>query len=345
MVRQRPPDRRACARLAIGSLLGAVLLVGAPFSTFASTPTTKLGLSAVAQPGSFFDLTMDPGQHKTLGVILSNDGTVSVAARTYAADVYTIVNGGFGGRLRDEPQTGMTSWVDYPSEALHIAAGERTRRSFDVEVPGDAGPGEYITSVVLEYDVLPQVGAGVEVDQVVRQAVAVVVTVPGARVPAIDIGAASHQVAAGKSIVSVAVRNTGNIRLKPLIDFTLTDAGGATVSHASVAMDSFYARTATTVEVPLAALLLPGRYTVGFSVGDTTQKLAVREASIPLVVDGLAGTGSDVGESAGLTDVIQGLGTGMSGVIWAALICAVLALGLLVVGGAFAVRRRRSRSV
>ena len=64
----------------------------------------KLALLPVGQAGSYFDLTMRPGETRSLrGRHRPTTATSALAARTYAADVYTIINGGFGGRLRDEP--------------------------------------------------------------------------------------------------------------------------------------------------------------------------------------------------------------------------------------------------
>ena len=236
----------------------------------------------------------------------------------------------------------MTAWLSYPTQVFQLGSGQRTQRTFMVAVPATAAPGEYIASLVLEHEVLPQVGAAVQIDEVVRQAIAVVVTVPGPRAAAIDIGGASHEVVAGKSIVSIAVSNTGNVRLKPLIDFTLSDAAGSTVSHANVAMDSFYAQTATTVEVPLNALLLPGRYTVRFVIGDTTQKLAVSERSIPLVVEAPPAADPVIGAGTGLTDLLQGFGED-SMRIWGAVVAGLLGLGIVLIATSFAARRRRRR--
>jgi hypothetical protein len=53
----------------------------------------------------------------------------------YAADVYTIINGGFGARLRDTPQSGMTTSVDYATDVVALPAGKSIRRSFTVTFP------------------------------------------------------------------------------------------------------------------------------------------------------------------------------------------------------------------
>ena len=121
--------------------------------------------------------------------------------------------------------------------------------------------------------------AAVGLNQIVRQAVAVVVTVPGRRSPGLAIGTATHKVAAGRSIVQIAVENTGNIRLKPIVGFTLVDPAGTQISQATVQMDTFYAHTDAFVEVPLATLLAPGTYAVGLTLDDAGQGAEARAGS------------------------------------------------------------------
>ena len=313
----------------------------------ARSDEVKLALLPVGQPGAFFDLTMKPGERRTFEVQIADDSSAPLAARTYAADVYTIINGGFGGRLRDEPPSGMTSWLNYPTEVIPLRPGERVRRSFTIKVPSDAAPGEHISSLVLENDAPIRGTGAVALDQVVRQAVAVVVTVPGRRLPVLEIGAASHVVVADRSVVSIAVANTGNVRLKPAIGFTLEDATGAVVSRAHLQMDTFYSWTATTIEVPLAALLLPGAYRVHLTLDDADQGADADAAAIPLVVEAPAAGAPGKGGSPDLVAVDQAAlpGTvdaagGGAGVPWAIVglvgVLAVAGIGV----GAILVRRR-----
>jgi hypothetical protein len=310
----------------------------APGGTRSAGGELRLVLAPVGQTGPYFDLTMRPGESTRLAVDIANGGDASVMARTYAADVYTISNGGYGGRLRDAPQTGATTWLEYPTTVLPLRSGEHARRSLTVTVPLDAGPGEYISSLVLENDVPVHGDGDVAFDQVVRQAIAVAITVPGVREPRLTVGEARHDVVAGRSIVSIAVWNVGNTRLRPAVDFVLRDAHGADVSRTTFAMDTFYAQTDTFVAVPLAALLLAGRYTVELTLIDASQAVKVA-AVIELVVAEPSPPG-DSARGPALTEVVQGpsnesLGLGLGG----ALVLVALCLGALFV----VQRRRRSR--
>ena len=334
------PGRPRGWQLVMAGLVGVmVAFTVAPGAALADDAQVKLALRPVGQAGSFFDLTMRPGETRSLDVEIANAGGVALAARTYAADVYTIINGGFGGRLRAEPETGTTTWLDYTADVLQLPAGNRVLRPFTVTVPSDAGPGEYITSLVLENDQPIPGGGAVALDQIIRQAIGVVVTVPGERAPALAIGEAYHKVVAGRSIVSVAVANTGNVRLKPVIGFTLLDAAGAQVSQATMQMDTFYAHTNTFVEVPLAALLQPGRYTVHLTLDDATQDVRADQAAIAFVVEAAPETAHGSGEVPGLTQVFQAIGDHSPLLLLAGAIVAGVVLSVLV--GWFVLRRRR----
>lgn len=330
-------------------LRGAALLLGlafgalvAPTAASAAEPRIKLALLPVGQAGSYFDLTMRPGETRSLQVDVVNDGPAGLAIRTYASDVYTIVNGGFGGRLRESLRTGMTTWLDYRDTVTTLGAGTSIRRSFDVMVPAAAAPGEYIAGLVLENDKPIPGGGAVGLAEVIRQAVAVVVTVPGPRAPGLAIGGATHMVVAGRSIVSVAVENTGNIRLKPTVGFTLFDAAGHQVSQASLRMDTFYAHTATTVELPLATLLATGAYAIRLSLGDGASGADALAPTIPLVVEALPEPVASGGVEPGLIDVLGGVGD--SQVPLLALVIAAVALFASAIGVLVAIwRRHRDR--
>jgi hypothetical protein len=329
------------AMLALLSLLVALVV---PAAAYAQEGQVELAIRPIDQTGQFFDLTMRPGEIRTLEVELANVGDAAIAARTYAADVYTIINGGFGARLRDERQTGTTLWLDYSNDVLQLPAGEGIRRTFDIAVPADAAPGEYITSLILENNE-PIRGTGdVAIDHVVRQATAVVVTVPGPREPALSIGAASHKVVADRSVVAVGVENTGNVRLKSLAEIVLLDGAGAEVSRASVPMDTVYARTGTLVEVPLAALLQPGTYSVRLTLEDAAQDVRADEVALPLLVEAPPEPDVVEGLVPGLTEVVQAVQEGRAPLpVGIAVLVASLVLGV-VIGWLILVLRRRRRT-
>ncbi len=170
-------------------------------------------------------------------------------------------------------------------------------------------------------------------------------TVPGQRSPALAIGQASHKVVAGRSVISVAVENTGNVRLKPLVTFALVDASETQVSESTVPMDTFYAHTNTFIEMPLSALLLPGSYTVRLTLDDAAQGIRVRSDAIALVVEAPAEPAAGEGNVPGPIKVTQNAGTGQVSLpVWSVGLAATLVLALFVAWLALGPRRRRPAS-
>jgi hypothetical protein len=324
-------ERRGAA-LALAS--ASLLAFAATGAAFAQVAAFKLILAPVGQAGPYFDLALAPGQTVHLDVALGNDGTAGVAALTYATDVFTITNGGYGGRLRDAPQTGATTWLTYPTAVLDLPPGRHVTRALTVSVPADATPGEYISSLVVENDTSVHTDGAIGFDQVVRQAIAVAITVPGARLPELGLGEAHHEIVAGRSVVTVAVHNTGNVRLRPMVAFRLRDASGTEISRSAFQMDTFFARTDTLVSVSLATLLPPGSYTIDLTLTDATQDVSATGA-IPLTVGAPTPSGPGGGEGLGLIQVGPGGGSGSLA------IAAVGLASLLAVLGLGAILRRR----
>ncbi|MDQ0823626.1 hypothetical protein QFZ79_001371 [Arthrobacter sp. V4I6] len=156
----------------------------------------NLSLKPVGQPGSYFSLSMAPGQSRQLKAELGNHGAAAIAARTYAADAYTLINGGVGAKDRDSTPTGATAWLSYPTEVLQLPAGQASVRTFTLTVPAGAAPGDYVSGLVLENDVPIQGSGSVALNQIVRQVIAVAIHVSGPLQPALDLGAASHMISA-----------------------------------------------------------------------------------------------------------------------------------------------------
>jgi hypothetical protein len=104
-------------------------------------------------------------------------------------------------------------------------------------------------------------------------------------------------------------------------------------------MDTFCAHTDTFVEVPLAALLLPGRYTVHLTVEDAAQGVRVDQAAITFVVEAPTEPAPGTGVVPDLTQVIPSAAGGQVplAVVVGAIVLALM-VGVLV---AWLVLRRR----
>lgn len=295
-----------------GILLGGILITG-PASA-AATPEAQpvqLSLKPVDQPGSYFDLTLEPGQTQEYEVELGNHGAEPMVARTYAADAYSITNGGFGAEDRDGVPSATTTWLSYPTEVLELEPDQANIRTFEISVPADTAPGQFITSLILENDAPVEGSGGVALNQVIRQAVAVSIRVPGPLEPAFAFGTAAHKITADHSVVGVELTNTGNANLKPAGDMTIRDAAGKIVSEAPITMGSVYAHNATRVETTLASILKPGDYTLDITLTDAETTATSTGTALPFTVTAAEVEKARAAEPAQLPGVFQDTGSGI----------------------------------
>lgn len=265
------------------SLLPASLL--AQESTPAATPEPPSFLIApVGQDGSYFTVTMEPGATQELTVALGSGGETPVTALTYASDAYTLVNGGFGVKTADDPATGPTTWMDYPTEKLDLKPGERIERTFTVTVPEDTAPGQYITALSIQTAESIAVGGSDMFRQIIKKSIAVFITVPGSETPALEIGEARVDQTETSNNLVIDVRNPGNVFLNPEGTVEMSTADGKPVLTAPIAMGPVYAGDETTLELYIPTMLAAGEYAVSVTLGDEKHAVQVGEPSLAVTV-------------------------------------------------------------
>jgi hypothetical protein len=267
------------------AVIAIALFAALASSAGAADAPISLGIKPVGATGSYFTLNMKPGETRELTVSLGNYGTEAAEAKTFAADAYTIVNGGFGVRLDGEATSGTTAWLTYPAETLQIEAGKSETRTVTVSIPADAKPGEYIAGLVIQNATPTSASSSgsVAINQINRQAIAIAITVPGPLVPGLEINQVTYKPVGERSALSFGVANTGNMHLKPSGEFTLKSPDGREISHGPIQMDSFYAGTTTNVEGLLSQHLNPGDYVASLTLTDAKSG-ATAEKSLALTV-------------------------------------------------------------
>lgn len=319
---------------------------GAVSPVLAEHEAPRLGLTPIGQDSQYFDIVVEPGQTTELQVELANFGHDQVLARTFAADAYSIVNGGFGADLFGEPASNITDWLEYPPEELTLEPDEGLLIEFSLSVPAETPPGDYITALVAE-NIEPyggSAGGNVAMEQVNRTAVAIAIDVPGPRDAALDIGAVGHKAANSVSFVTFEVANQGNVHLKPTGAFTLRDAADAELAAAPAIMDSVYGGLATLFEAPLAVALEPGDYCAELSLTDEVTGATDATECLPFTVESPAADEVEPGQGSTTIPVAEVAINPLIGnpipalVIAAGLLLALLGIGWLVW------RRRRQRS-
>lgn len=321
-----------------------VLLAFAPAAAATPRPAqadpSGIAISPVGISDAYFTVVLAPGGVQTLTVELSNRGADAADGRTYPADVFTIVNGGFGARLRTDPSTSVTTWISYPAAAVHLAAGQAQQRSFTVTVPEDATPGEHLTSVVVEGEATAGTGP-VALSQVSRQALPIVIDVPGRRAPALALGDASQAVVGGRAVVSIGVTNTGNVRNHPAGHVVVTDDQGLEVGRSTVTMGTVFPGDGTTVEATLDRALPPGHYLVTATLSDAALGLTAERGDLSFDVTAEEAAAAEQKSEAEAERPAPAASGGLGIGVVAALVGVALLIGAGVAAGVGAAGRRR----
>ncbi len=296
------------------SVLTAIMLmfmtlfpsVAAGQSTPAATPEAPDGPSFVLRPlddvdGSYFTLEAAAGSSQTLEVVVGNADDTPLTLRTYVADGFTLINGGFGTKEESEPLTGTATWLTYEAATLTLESGEGVEREIGVAIPDGTAPGQYIAGVVLQTAEPITVEGSSFFKQTIRKSVAIFITVPGPTTPAMELGEPTIQGETGSVLLVVPISNTGNVLLKPAGELTLTDSSGNEIFGQQISMNSVYAGMDTTLEIPLPSTIPDGDYQVTLSLSDDASDA---EASLDQVALALVrGTASEAPISLGSTTI------------------------------------------
>lgn len=230
----------------------------------------------------YFSLMLEPGEDEDLQVQVSNAGTDAAIARTYAADAFTLTNGGLNALLDGDPVSGPTTWLDFPRQDLDLDGQSGEILDFTVQVPGDTPPGQYITCLVVQNaEVVPGSG-GIAFDQVIRQVIAVAIDVPGSLIPGVTIGPVRYDTTSGLNRLTIEVVNTGNVHLRPTAEIGI-ESGTGDGPRVRLALGTVFAGLAVTIETALDDPLPPGTYSVTLTLTDET--LDFTSTSDPLALE------------------------------------------------------------
>lgn len=297
----RPRLSRLLTMIATAALLVALSLSSSPTLMLAAAQDTATP-AASASPGAanpaekiwfviapegkangdYFDIKLDAGKSATLKGTIGNGSAIPVKAIMYAADAHSDVNGGF--ILNDSTQStsAPTTWLDFPTTTREFNPGEAIQTSFTVSVPAGTPPGQYITGIAVETaDASPMPGNAPLMVKY-RLMAAVLITVPGAVTPGFNLGDVSITTDGQTTTITGAINNTGNIRVRPEGNLTVTDATGAQVVSSPITMNSVYAGDTTTWQVIVPSPLPEGDYVVNVDLKDpdTGATAAVKSATV-----------------------------------------------------------------
>ncbi len=255
---------------------------------FASPVTDPNLLSFAFYPsdghnGDYFDPTIKAGETAKLKVIIGNSGNVVFEARTYKINAGTAPNGGFLADQAGAELTGVTNWLDYPEETFIIQVDKGIERSFSITVPEGTAPGQYLTAIAVETAEAREVEGTDTLKQIIRQVVPVFITVPGEIVPEFTIGGITMEMFENGGALTIEIVNPGNVRVQPEGTVTIFDSAGATILTAPIAMDSVYARDATTLSIGFPSVP-PGDYSASVDLKDPDTGATASVSNMALIV-------------------------------------------------------------
>lgn len=227
------------------------------------------------QPG-YINVELSPGESTRVNVVLGNNGEVDFEAVTYAADAITIRNGGFGLKELDDDKTGVTTWLDYPTEHFQTDAGESVQREFTITVPAGTPSGEYVTGIAMQTadPVNDEVTEGMfRFDQYYRTVIGIRILVPGQLAPDLEIGQPAFVFDGTIPAIVIPVTNVGNQQTSPSGNLRVVDASGEVIITAPVQMGRVYAGHETELWFGLSQPLPAGEYQVSVLLEDKEKNM------------------------------------------------------------------------
>ena len=164
--------------------------------------------------GQWFVTDLAPNESKDLAVQLTNPARVVQTVRLYLADIRFDRAG--VPEVTNVPSD-IGTWGRFANPTVTIAPGETIVQSFTLTAPERADPGDHIGAVVVEHEAQ---GSG-NIRSIKRVAVRLYATLPGdaRRDFVIDrvSTAKDSSFFARELTVTVALRNTGRVRLEPTV--------------------------------------------------------------------------------------------------------------------------------
>ena len=194
---------------------------------------------------SFFDYTLAPGEAVQDYVKLSNLSDKTRTFVIYASDAYTTQQGAFALRTRDQPRSGLASWMSLPFTTRTVPPKTSVTFPFQLGIPREAAPGDWaggIVAVEVEDAATGEVPEGTTSGVRIEHGVAarIYARVKGPLHPALTVtkldidstgGAWAPFSSGGRVSVRYDVVNSGNVRLTGNVSVEITDMFGTTVAR------------------------------------------------------------------------------------------------------------------
>lgn len=270
-----------CGLFAVSLFLMSTLTTQAQDANSAATPAAspvapiKLPSFGIypkdTGPGTFFNVMQEAGTTKAYTVVMINGGDASngpFKGRAYAANVTIRPNGGLNSGNPTEAPTGATAWLDYPTEIYTIDPGKGIERTFNVTIPKDVKPGQYIAALSFETADPIEIPNTPALKQNLRQTIAFEITVPGKVEASFQIKDV-HVIADPEWTGLLAtISNTGNVLVKPSGTITISDVNGNPLGSLPLSLGTYYAFKDGLIQIGIGSLTPNGVYLVTIDLHD-----------------------------------------------------------------------------
>jgi hypothetical protein len=251
--RARSASARRCLLLALACALAGVCVTPPAVSAAPS------GLVVIPHPAgapglSYFRLQAAPGQAVPAGTV-ELDNTTRHTLRVVLAPVDGQTLGTLGSSYAPPGSKahGSTRWLQLGARAVTLPPGQGAAVPVQVLVPATAQPGDYLAglSVEAQHQQSTTARKGVSIASVVRYAIGVEISLPGARRPLIQFtGARLERQPSGLAFLLLA-RNPGNVILQNVQGAALITRGKRVVARAPLGPGTFVTRSS--IEYPILA--------------------------------------------------------------------------------------------
>ncbi len=167
-----------------------------------------------------FGYLLEPGAVIRDQVAVVNLGVAPLTVSLYAKDAINTDAGAFDVLTAEKPSVDVGTWIELAKKSVTVAPGSRKIVKFTVRVPEDATPGDHVGGIVAS---LPVTSTDADSNQVAidrRVGSRVYLRVTGDLAPALEIAdvravydGPSNPLAAGSTLITYTLTNTGNVRL------------------------------------------------------------------------------------------------------------------------------------
>ncbi|MEN0012891.1 MAG: hypothetical protein AAGC46_05985 [Solirubrobacteraceae bacterium] len=223
--------RRSVLTKVAGLGLAVLALVAPAGASAAPAPTGGVGFRVDQTPGSnlvdgFIPIDGSPGQTIQGHFLITNSQTTGVSMTVYAADGLTGATTGVVYSDAGDDITGAGAWVTPDRTGATVGPRSEQLVNFSVRIPANATPGDHVAGVVLEQRKPGSTSTGA-ISQVVRNVVPIMIEVPGAAAPQIDVRSASITTLPGSQLLAITVvlRNEGLKLCRPQLKVALGSTG------------------------------------------------------------------------------------------------------------------------